>query len=184
MRGIAAVCLLLVVLPFGAHAMKVSPGPRVRVSLLSGPEHLTRERIIGTFVRVNDDTLVVRERRGRPERSILIASIQSFEASRGRKSRAGKGALIGLVSGAAAGVATSLIVCSDGECDPGEGPELKGVVSVVMGLAGGLFGTGMGALIGGRFHHDLWEKVPVHDIRMGLDPLGETGPQFRLSMNF
>jgi hypothetical protein len=184
MRGIAAICLLLVVLPCAAQAMKVPPGPRVRVSLLSGPEHLTRERIIGTFVRVHDDTLVVSERRGRPERSILISSIQSFEASRGRKSSAGKGARIGLLSGAAAGVATSLIICSDGECDGGEGPDLTAAVAIVLGLGGGLFGTGMGALIGGRFHHDLWEKVPVRGLRMGLDPTGGPDRRFRLSMTF
>lgn len=164
------------------EASTVAPGARVRVSLRRDTQtYLTRERIIGSLVSVQRDTIVVSERAGRPDLALPIEWARSLEVSRGRKSSAGKGALIGLLSGAAAGVTTALVVCADGECESG-GVHLKGFVSTVFGLGGGLFGAGVGALVGGRFHGDRWEKVSIKDLRVGMNPSGGAG--LRVSIAF
>jgi hypothetical protein len=156
-------------------------GARVRLSLKPTPDHLTRERIMGLLMSVDEDSVVVNVGPGQPSRGVAIDALQSFEVGRGRKSSAGKGAGIGLLSGAAGGVAAGLIVCGGGNCNDSGLGDATGLVAGVLGVGGGLFGLGMGALIGGRFHTDRWERVSIGDLRMGMEPSGD-GVSLRLSL--
>jgi hypothetical protein len=164
-------------------AVRVFPGTRVRVSLRATTTHLTRDRIIGSLVSVQSDTLVVSEHAGRADLVLPTEAIASLEVSRGRKSAAGKGAVIGLVSGAAGGVATGLIACGGGNCAESGLGDVTALLSAALGLGGGLTGAGIGALVGGRIHSDRWEKVPVRDLRVGLGPSG-SGASLRVSLAF
>lgn len=158
-------------------------GARVRLFLKPTPEHVTRERIMGLLMGIDEDSVVVNVGPGLPGRAVAIDAVQSFSVARGRKSSAGKGALIGLASGVAGGVIAGQIVCSDGQCEDAEGPGISNMIPAALAVGGGLFGTGMGALIGGRFHSDRWERVSVRDLRMGVTP-GSDDVQFRLSLVF
>jgi len=156
-------------------------GARVRLFLKPTPEHMTRERIMGLLMRVDEDSVVVNVGPGLPGRTVAIDALQSFAVAHGRKSSAGKGALIGLASGVAGGVVAGKIVCSGGDCENSGLGDTTPIVASVLGVGGGLFGLGMGALIGGRFHTDRWERVSIRDLRMGMEPNGN-GLRLRFSL--
>jgi len=79
-------------------------------------------------------------------------------SSRGRRSYAGRGALIGLAAGAAAGIASGSIVCATDNCSS-SGGDWKGLVVGVLGIGGGLVGAGVGALVGAGLSGERWEAV-------------------------
>lgn len=156
------------------------PGARVRLMARPTASHFEHGYIRGLLVSVDNDTVTVSDRAGQP-RPIALNSLLSFEVANGRKSSAGKGMWIGLLAGAAGGVGASKIVCAHGECS-GE-TDYSGAVTFVFGVGGALFGAGTGALIGGRFHSERWEHVPLDDLGMSLEPYG-AGMRARLSCTF
>jgi len=162
-----------------AHEV-LRPGARVRLTLLETPGHMTRQRIFGLLVSADQENVVVSVSPGEPGRVVALDELYSLEVIHGRRGRAGRGALIGLGAGAAGGVAAALIGCADGDCDTGESGDLTGAVVFVLGAGGALFGAGVGALIGGRFHTDRWERVSLRELRMGLEPQGD-GARLRFS---
>jgi hypothetical protein len=196
-RAVAVGALLLVAvapLASAGDAPRFVPyGTKVRVTLCSpapipvsrgaaAPRtRLVRERIVGTLVRVERETLVVNDRKERLDFAIPIASVGTLDVSHGRRTRAGKGALIGLGTGAAAGVATALIVCADGECSGSGIGDVTGWVAGAFGIGGALAGLGVGALVGGRIHPERWERVPLGDLRLGLAPTRGRGACLSLS---
>ena len=186
MRPLARLILLGALLASHAWASgprdALHPGARVRLLYRDTPAHVEHRYVRGLLVGVDSDTVTVSHRAGATPKPIALNSLLSFEVSNGRKSSAGKGVWIGILSGAAGGVAASKIVCSDDECRF-SGRDYSGVVSVVFGLGGGLFGAGAGALIGGRFHTEQWESIPLDDLGLNLEPNGD-GMRARLSCTF
>ena len=156
------------------------PGARVRLMARPTASHFEHGYIRGLLVGVDNDTVTVSDRAGKP-RPIALNSLLSFEVANGRKSAAGKGVWIGILAGAAGGVGASKIVCAHGDCS-GE-TDYSGFVSVLFGVGGGLFGAGAGALIGGRFHTERWDSVPLDDLGLNLEPNGD-GMRARLSCTF
>ncbi len=138
------------------------PGARVRLMPRPTAGHFEHGYIRGLLVGVDNDTVTVSDRAGKP-RPIALNSLLSFEVANGRKSAAGKGVWIG-------------IDCS-GETD------YSGFVTALFGVGGGLFGAGAGALIGGRFHTERWDSVPLDDLGLNLEPNGD-GMRARLSCTF
>jgi hypothetical protein len=182
------VALALVAIGLGAStSARANPsllplGIRVRMSVSSpapgsvapgsdAGSALLRERIIGTLESATDNKLIVREGKEGPRREVPLASLNLLEVSRGRHSSSGKGALIGMFAGAAGGVAAGYVVCNHGNCDSSTG-DLTGIWASALGLGGGLFGAGIGAIIGGVIHTERWEKVSIHDLRVGIGPVG------------
>ncbi len=143
---------------FGQKAPLVAQGDRVRVTA-------PNERVVGTFTVLKPDTLVVSVESRRL--AIPFASVTSLEVSRGQKSKSGKGALIGLGAGAAAGVVTALVGCADNSCD-----DVTGLVVLIFGAGGALGGVLIGAVIGSFIQTDRWETVPLDRIRVSLTPRG------------
>ena len=180
------VCALLL-MTTGEGMAAVPLGARVRVSLRPAQPgeatYFLRQRIIGSLVNLERDKVIISEKQGSPGLSIPIESVMSFEVSRGRKSGAGKGAVIGLLSGAAGGVGAALVVCGGGDCVESS-TDYTVFVAGVLGLGGALFGTGVGALVGGRIHSDRWEGVPLEDLRVGLGSSGGRVTCIRLSAAF
>ena len=146
-------------------------GMRVRVTFRpsppSGSRTNRRERLAGTLLRVDQATLTLSDR-SEPPRVVPIDSIVGLDVSRGRKGQAGKGALIGLATGVAAGIVASSIVCSGGDCRQ-SGGDYTGLSRVVFAVGGGLFGAGAGALIGGRLKTDRWEPVSLVSLGKRLE---------------
>lgn len=159
------------------------PGARVRLSLKADPVRFERQRVLGLLVGFEGDTMLVSHQPGGPGRAVPLDKVETFEVSTGRKSSAGKGALIGLAGGAAAGVGAALIVCDDDECVGSGYGSYKGLVAGVFGVGGALFGAGVGALVGGRFHGDRWERIPLEELRMGMEPIGHGG-RLRMTLHF
>ncbi len=188
MRAVWVYALLLMITGEALAQGETTPvpiGARVRVSLrtpLAPQSHLLRERIIGSLMNLEGDRVIVSEKGG-PGLSIPIESVRAFEVSRGRKSGAGRGAVIGLLSGAAGGIGAGLIVCGNGECEYSSS-DYTPLVAGVLGIGGALFGAGVGALVGGRIHSDRWESIPLEDLRVGLGTSGGRVTCVRLSAAF
>jgi hypothetical protein len=91
-------------------------------------------------------------------RTIPRELVEQFEMSSGRRSRAGRGAVIGLLSGLAGGVGVGVYLAASE--DFGETQGLDVLVPVALGLGGGLAGLGLGALIGSFIHTETWHARP------------------------
>jgi hypothetical protein len=131
-------------------------GSRVRVKA----EGAGQRWVIGELLELSGDS--VRLLTGDPpDERIAVAtrSLASFERSRGQRSRAGKGAWIGLGAGVALGFILGVATyeeCS-GFCPaPDLGPAGGGTI---VGVLGGLFGLGVGALIGRSIQAEQWESA-------------------------
>jgi len=129
------------------------PGQRIRVvSKEPGGQGLT-----GRLLAIDDETLLVKVLgRAEPLR-LRRSSVERLEVSRGRRSHAGTGALIGGVSLGIPFVALAAVVASaapGGHCESG---------CVILGgfVFGATIGAPIGALIGSAFGSERWERVPV-----------------------
>ncbi|HLL81616.1 MAG TPA: hypothetical protein VK420_03155 [Longimicrobium sp.] len=136
----------------------VSPGDRVRVTASSTP------RTNGIVLETNPDTLVVRS--GSETIYTAWADVRTLHVAEGgsRGRSAFKYGRIGLVAGAAAGMAAGLVAFDDDSS--GDGPCLicspvhAGVYGgVVLGIVGGA----LGSLAGAAFPEERWRpvKAPV-----------------------
>jgi hypothetical protein len=125
----------------------LEPGHRVRVHLFQ-----PRNKVVGYVVRLTADTLVINSgENARHETSLSTANIRRLELSRGLRSRKGRGALVGLLLGAAAGSAVLAYFCSD-SCI-GAWP-LLGLIP-----GGVLVGAGIGAGVGSLTRTERWQAV-------------------------
>jgi hypothetical protein len=96
---------------------------------------------MGTLLRLTPDSIVVSYGEARAERHFALSSLSDLAVSRGRHSRTGRGALIGLVSGAVAGVATGLILCTHEECES-SGEDFAGLATATLVWAAHSSGRG------------------------------------------
>jgi hypothetical protein len=158
-RIASLVAALVLVAPFPLLAQQESllaPGERVRVT---APGIGVHERVC-TFSALRRDTALVMERGG-TLLALPLASITKLEVSRGRRSRVGKGAVIGLLAGAGAGVLLGALDLAQEE---------GGAEYVLLGWAGLGAGAGalFGAVLGAVIRVDRWEPVRLYPVRVGL----------------
>ncbi len=161
MRQTALLLLGLLLVPLtnlvAQQKSPVTAGTRVR---LWAPKFDIRKQV-GTVVAVTSDTLTFKKVLQATPFAIPIALVTRLEVSQSRKSRAGRGAVIGLVVGAASGVGFSVEFTNAGEFDFGK---VARVFVPIFSAAG----TGIGALIGAASRKvDHWESVPP-PIRIGM----------------
>ncbi len=171
LRNISLAAVLVLSPSVGLVAQQdtpVAPGTRVRVLapsvLLVGP-------LPGTVVALGADTLVLdvdgwyREV-WQPRVSIPLALLERIEVSQGKKgkSKAINGAVIGFILGAPVGGLLAYVYCMIG-LHVGENCIGETVTGVL--LIGGL-GAGIGVAIGSGIKAELWEAVPLDEIRVGL----------------
>ena len=176
---------------FAQEGPPVAPGDRVRVAAPNIVRELMTERqrrsllgpppqICGSVVAMRADTLVVKIQGSDAPTAFPVSSVTKLEVSRGKKSNAGRGALIG--GTALAALALGLSIGDMGrECPPPEpGNPFSGFwceetdigdVFAATLLCGGL-GAGLGALIGWAGKSDRWEEVPLDGLRVSLTPQG------------
>ena len=129
------------------EAQEVVPdsGARVRVN----------QKVIGSFVSWDANELVL------SDTALVLAQVTTLELSRGRKSNAGKGALIGGLVGAAAGATYGLVLC-EGDCEAG-----SFAAAAFVGLVGAGAGALIGLVIGSVVSGEHWEEVPLVPVHAG-----------------
>jgi hypothetical protein len=157
-RVASLVAALVVAAPFTLLAQQESllaPGERVRVTAPSIGVH---ERVC-TFSALRRDTALVMDRG--TLLALPLASVTKLEVSRGRGSRAGKGAVIGLLVGTGAGAALGVIDLA------GEDEVAEYLFVFYAGLGGGV-GALLGAVLGAVSRVDRWEPVRLYPVRVGL----------------
>lgn len=157
----------------------VRPDAQVRLQTSSVPKQWLR----GTLLALKPDTLVVQS--GSTDwLAIPSALLMQFEVVQGKKRNAGKGALIGLLSGTLADIAFSFAVDVGDSNAPGgtEGSRLWAfsIGTIVFILPATLIGTFLGAAI----HTDRWTDVPLDRLRMGILPQKQGGVIQAVLLNF
>jgi hypothetical protein len=181
MRGIFfAAALLLTGLStelFAQTIVSVPAGSRVRLSVEQEGRPGALVRSVGTLISTDDESVVVRTGTDAEPRTFSAASLQKFEVSMGRRSRTGRGALIGAVGLGTVSAVQSYIEESRCEPHPFDMGTLGGCGSpggmAVLGFAvGAVIGAGAGALIGSFVRADRWMPVSL-GVRSALVPAGE-----------
>lgn len=169
--GTVLVLALAGALPETADAQVIlpPPGTRIRITLDDA------ERVVGALSGARHDTLLIRPELQEADRAVPLNTLQRLEVSRGIRPQTGRGALIGLLSGAAAGAVSGMVVCAGDNC-VNSGEDLTTLVPVVLGIGGGAFGAGVGALIGAQFHGEHWTTLSgTRGRRMGMNLRREPG---------
>jgi hypothetical protein len=130
-------------------------GSRVRVT---SPE-VGPQPLVGLIVALPPGAVVVSGEGGAQSR-VTLGSASSLEVSAGRKSRAGRGAMIGAAVGAMTGI---LINVGDYNTDE---PNTLAVSAV-----GAVSGAALGALVGLVFRTDDWRPAKAHAVSAGIGPI-------------
>lgn len=110
-----------------------------------------RRRVTGVLLGVTPDSLTLRDARTGAALAWSFGQLDRIDASRGRHSFVGRGAIRGLVGGAAFGGLRSLVDC--GRCDPAE--------TIVANAALGFF---VGGAIGAILRIERWRPVSVAEV--------------------
>ena len=167
--SILAACSLLAVAPASQaqiNALEVPPGSRVRVKTAAVPDVWQT----GTLTAWRQDSLDLGIDGGW-NRTIPLPDLVALEISRGSKSNAGKGALIGGIAGAAIGVASSIAIAI---ADPPEGAGVGeyAVYSLVVTAAG----AGIGGIVGSLARSERWEDVERPEPGRAVAPVAGRTP--------
>lgn len=188
---LAALALAGLIPPPPAQAQ--TPGTAIRVATTAEP----KQWITGRYAAGTADSLAIiaSVRKARPpvQGSPLSGSapataamtadtlwlargdIHRMQVSHGRKSGAGRGALVGAGVGLGMGLLLFTGAMTSSECDGEEG--LCAAAAGVVGAGLAATGAGLGALIGTASSRERWESVPVtpsvgmgreRDVRIGL----------------
>jgi hypothetical protein len=136
---------------FQPDIMQVGIGSRVRIAApVFGPK-----KQVGTVSSVSRDTLVLRRGTTTSFQSVATSDITALEVSSGTHTNKAKGALWGLLAGAAGGGILGYTMYSPPKCENQVfgciiliGPDSKGSNAAFSAVAGGVFGMLAGALFG------------------------------------
>ena len=160
---------------FGAAATEIGaqepfvfePGVRLRVT---APDCELRGQATG-FQALRADTLVLEIT------ACPLASVTRLDVSRGQKSHAVVGSLVGAGAGALVGLA----MCANTDvCGILSDNDIKGEVVATSVVVGGL----LGLLVGYLIKTDRWEEVPLERLRVSLAPQRDGGFALGFSVRF
>ena len=162
---VALACALTAIFGAVAAAQDVpalAAGQRVRISAAALGIH----NQVGTLLEWRTDTVRVQPARRRTETLRLPrAAITQLDVSMGKRSRIGRGALIGLFAGAAVGAGVGAAV---GGGQNGDGGSYAGLGALVFGGIGAAGGLVVGTVIGAATTTDQWRRVLSDGVRVGL----------------
>jgi len=155
----------------------VAPGDRVRITAPT----ISADRVVGTLYKLDGDVCVLRIE-GRSPMKLPLAEVATLEVSRGSKSRAGVGALVGLAVGATTGAFLGHSWGSE-SCDDGSTFCLeKAENAVLTGTVFGLVGAGIGALTGSFIEVERWEEIALDELRIEASALSPDGVSVSVSL--
>lgn len=141
----------------------IAPGTRIRLSA----SQLGAEPLVGTLLEIGPETLSLELPGGGGPQTIPRSAVTRLEVSRGRKSQAGRGALVGLAVG---GAATMLLTFGDYSSDVHGDLNL---LAIGAGLAAG--GAAIGGLIGWARKAEQWEAATLQPISVAVGPVRGRG---------
>jgi len=148
------------------------PGRRIRVH-----QH-NNKKLVGSFVAMDSASLAMVTNAGVTVR-VPRGDVAGLDLSQGTKSNAGKGALTGLLIGAAGG---ALIGVASSSADDGDFIDLSaGEYAVGIGAVFGVLGAGVGALIGSGSRSDKW--APTAWPTLSFQPSRRDGGTVALGMH-
>jgi hypothetical protein len=173
MRTIASLAMVALLPLEGVFAQEppvLEPGQRIRVRVTD--DHV--KRMDGIVAAIGPDTLVLHVERFRVDArgrrttdsvrtAVPLAEVVSIARHVGRRSRPGRGALIGGLSACLLGLGSSAAYYSSDE-DGYAGYVFGGAVVV------GAIGAGVGWIIGSAVTTDQWEDIPLDRVRAGIAP--------------
>ena len=119
---------------------------------------------VGTLEAISRDSLTMYVAHNGTPVAIVRTAITSVERGHRDGSHAMEGAAIGLLAGAAAGVAATLLKPS--HCSPGYDC-YRGLNTAFAGAGGGLLGMLIGAVVGAHHPYERWDPVTLPD-RVGV----------------
>lgn len=161
--GFLIVLLILVPTTAGAQDSRPFVPLQMRVRMATVTFGDQRVDLIGHLTNLNTDSVVVRAPDG-TRMAVPIASLQRFELSQGVHNYLRKGAWYGLAGGIAGGVGSALfLVCGERRCQ--NVGDSRAQYAFILGLGGGLVGTGIGALVGSLIRTERWHEVPLPALR-------------------
>lgn len=137
--------------PTRQAAVEADSGARVRITI-----DKPKRSHVGTLVSADADSLRFTTDTGGLV-AIPTASVTRFERSRGRRSNAGRGALIGGLTLGAAG----LIIGIGAAADNSDWFEVGAEDVAVATLVAGAVGAGLGGLIGAVSKGEKWESLAI-----------------------
>ena len=148
-------CLLITLVEAGpVHAAPVAEtGDRVRATLIAHPN----PRVTGTLLSYRPESITLAAEPDSAESTFAHASIKRLEISEGMHSNAGRGAKLGAILG----FVTLFALGAAAGGDAYDNPTPWYVLGPIYGVAGGVTGAGVGALIGSASQHERWERVRV-----------------------
>ena len=151
--SLAALILLCTSVPtLSAQSDEAGTSP-MRIRLI--PSDASWRPMTGTLVSVGSDTIQFVRDGTQDTSRVLIANLDRVERSTSRRSRLGRGALVGALIGGAAGGGAGYALSAPGGSEPA--PYL---VPIGIG-AGALIGGTIGALRGAASSPDRWETMPT-----------------------
>jgi hypothetical protein len=164
MRFISTLCAVALMTPTAGFSQMSAPaearvdaGSRVRIA---APVFGTGKQI-ATVVSVTRDSLVLRQGASTINRSVATSDITTMEVSWERHTHKARGAIWGLLIGAAGGAIAGYTTysepksCVDWGCIDLLGPSSKESSAVLGGVLGGIVGTVVGTLVG-QYATDVW----------------------------
>jgi len=173
-----------------AKASLLYAGERVRLSVstpdlirvLAGApltkKQLRRDQFVGTLQGRRDDDVVIRLESPETELAVPVKSVTRLQYSRGMGGCAVQGASIGIVAGAAGGVALALIACSAGDCES----DGRTLIATLFGGVGAIAGAGIGAITGAQMRCERWQTVKIKDLPYGEGLPPENGIRLGLAL--
>jgi hypothetical protein len=189
-KHIQSIVLLLVL--FLAGAADFARGtdalvPCTRARLTTAPYGW--KPIVGFIERADADSLIFRVKKDRhaPPYRLTWAEVRELETYAGRRSRPGRAAMLGLLTGASAGlIVGTAVIEPEGEAVLWPGSDIEAIgISVLSGAALGFF---LGSVLGAIVQTDIWEPVRLPIVGVATDvgvsrfptPAGDTGLGFVL----
>jgi hypothetical protein len=151
--------LSLLAVPASAQTDSTFPRQGERIRVTAPERQLTR--LTGTLVGMQADSLVVAT--AAAQLSIPRRLVTRLEVSRGQRSAAGKGALIGLATALGVVGVVGYTACSAATSPRSCFASQEGAQYIFLATwaASGATGALVGALIGGGVRRERWEAVPL-----------------------
>lgn len=145
--------------PAGLRAeepVTVAVGSRVRVT----SQETGARPLVGQVVALEQGGVVVADEAGRGPRRVSLAPSTMLEVSRGKKSQAASGAMIGAAAGALPGLLMTFGDYNTDERSP-----------AAVSLVGAAAGAAIGSLIGLAFRSEGWQRAELPVVTADIAPV-------------